>query len=112
MPTLNLVPGEELVPATGVYVTRTRDLDSARVWDSITNCGRRPTFGGGALTVETFLLDPLEGPAPRAIRVEFLRRLREERKFPSAAALKEQIMRDVLLARKYFRRTAGVIRRK
>lgn len=112
VPTLNLVPGDGLVPATGVYVTRTRDLDSARAWDSITNCGHRPTFGGGALTVETFLLAPLEGPAPRAIRVEFLRRLREERKFPSAEALKEQIMRDVLLARKYFRRTAGVIRRK
>ncbi|HOL69821.1 MAG TPA: bifunctional riboflavin kinase/FAD synthetase [Bryobacteraceae bacterium] len=112
VPTLNLVPGDGLVPATGVYVTRTRDLDSPRVWDSITNCGRRPTFGGGELTVETYLLDPLEGPAPRAIRVQFLRRLREERKFPSAEALKEQIMRDVARARKYFRRTAPVLGRK
>jgi riboflavin kinase/FMN adenylyltransferase len=104
VPTLNLTPSGGLVPATGVYVTRTRDLDSARTWDSVTNCGYRPTFDGGALTVETFLLDPLEGPPPRAIRVEFLLRLREERKFPSAEALKAQIMKDVGRAREYFRR--------
>jgi riboflavin kinase/FMN adenylyltransferase len=104
VPTLNQAPSGGLVPATGVYVTRTRDLDTARVWDSVTNCGHRPTFDGGSLTVETFLLDSLEGPAPRSIRVEFLLRLREERKFPDAGALKAQIMGDVLRAREYFRR--------
>lgn len=109
VPTLNLAP-PGIVPATGVYVTRTSDLETPRVWESVTNCGYRPTFDAGPLTVETFLLDPLDGPAPRAIRVEFLLRLREERKFPDAAALKSQILRDVGRARKYFRKTATVAR--
>jgi len=106
VPTLNLAPETDLLPADGVYVTRTHEIATARTWPSVTNAGRRPTFDGGAVTVETFLLEPPEGAAPRAIRVEFLRRLREERKFPSAEALKSQILCDVARARTYFRRTA------
>lgn len=106
VPTLNLEPGNELVPARGVYVTRTTDLDApARAWDSITNIGYRPTFGASdRLTVETFLLDPLEGATPAHIRVEFLLRVRDERKFDSPDALRAQILRDVAAARRYFRR--------
>lgn len=103
VPTLNLAPPELLLPATGVYITRTLDLDAGRVWPSVTNVGRRPTFGEQELSVETHLLIPLEGGDPRRIRVEFLFRLREERKFPDAAALRAQILRDVLRARRYFR---------
>ena len=44
-----------------------------RRWPSVTNVGVRPTFGGDALTIETFLLAPLAGAAPATIRVEFLR---------------------------------------
>ena len=95
VPTLNLEPDSEVLPHPGVYVTRTRDSDNARRWNSITNVGTRPTFDGAGITVETFLLSPFEPPAPARIRVDFLRRLRDERKFASAAALKEQIMRDV-----------------
>lgn len=103
VPTLNLEPGGGLVPASGVYITRTADPATGRVWPSVTNVGHRPTFGGGALTVETFLLEPLEGQAPRAVRVEFCKHLRDERKFESAEALKAQILRDVSRAGKYFR---------
>lgn len=110
VPTLNLAPSGELLPANGVYVTRTRDLDSGRVWQSITNCGIRPTFDSGSITVETFLLEPLEGPSPCTIRVEFLLRLREERKFPDPQALKKQILQDVFRAREYFRRVGSVVR--
>ncbi len=106
VPTLNLAPGERLTPAVGVYVTRTTDSAGGRRWPSVTNVGHRPTFGGGQLTVETFLLAPLDGPAPRAIRVEFLRRLREERAFPDAAALREQIRQDARRAATLFRRLA------
>ncbi len=49
VPTLNLKPRNEVLPGHGVYVTRTRDLDSGRVWPSITNVGVRPTFGGDEL---------------------------------------------------------------
>lgn len=107
VPTLNLAPETDVLPATGVYVTHTRDLESARVWPSVSNVGYRPTFGGDALSVETYLLDPLDGPPPRKIRVEFLLRLRDERKFTSAEELKAQILRDVARARAYFRRATG-----
>ncbi len=108
VPTLNLAPAAEVMPARGVYVTRTADAPSGRRWTSVTNIGTRPTFGGDSVTVETFLLDPLEGPSPRTIRVEFLRRLREERRFEDAAALKLQILRDVARAQAYFRRVSRI----
>ncbi len=108
VPTLNLeVPSldhaERAVPCEGVYVTRTYDLDAGRRWTSITNAGYRPTFGGTHLTIETFLLDPLEGDAPARIRVEFFHRLRGEHKFESAEALKAQVLSDVRRAQRWHR---------
>ena len=100
VPTLNLEPDSEVMPLSGVYVTRTRDLDDGRRWDSITNVGMRPTFDGDALTIETFLLSPFEPPTPQQILVEFLRRVRDERKFDSPELLKAQIMSDVQRARR------------
>jgi riboflavin kinase / FMN adenylyltransferase len=108
VPTLNLETSAELLPARGVYITQTYDLNSAQVWPSISNVGYRPTFGGDQLSIETFLLAPLEGAGPNEIRVEFLRHVREERKFESPEALKEQIFRDVKRAQTYFRRTATI----
>ena len=106
VPTLNLRTSAELLPAAGVYVTRTFDLDCGQQWDSVTNVGYRPTFGGNELTIETFLLTWLTGDPPRRIRVEFLYRLRDERKFPSPAELKVQILRDVRRAQAFFRRAS------
>ena len=110
VPTLNLEPDSEVLPATGVYVTRTYDSEQDRAWESITNVGFRPTFGGDRLTVETFLLAPLEGETPRRIRVEFHWRVRDERKFESAEALKRQIFADVARARAYFRHLRSLSR--
>ena len=105
VPTLNLAAEAEVLPANGVYITHTRDLDSPREWNSITNVGYRPTFGASdELTVETFLLDPLSGETPSRIRVYFLRRVREERRFESPEALRSQILKDVGAAQRYFRR--------
>jgi riboflavin kinase / FMN adenylyltransferase len=98
VPTVNLAPRNEVLPARGVYVTRTSDPESGRKWPSITNVGVRPTFGGERLTIETFLLSPLEGETPKRIEVQFLRYVREERKFENADALRRQIFRDVAVA--------------
>jgi len=112
VPTLNLETAAELIPARGVYVTRTDDLAGGRQWSSITNVGYRPTFGqSDQLSIETFLLDPLEGDAPLRIRVEFLRRLRDERRFETPEALKTQILKDVRTAQSYFRRTKAWVGR-
>jgi riboflavin kinase/FMN adenylyltransferase len=105
VPTLNLDTAAETIPARGVYVTRTRDLDDGREFDSITNIGYRPTFGSSdQLTIETFLLTPLTGATPQHIRLEFLWRVRDERKFDSPESLKAQILKDVAAAQHYFRR--------
>ena len=98
VPTLNLKTSAEVLPATGVYVTRTRDLEGGRVWPSITNIGYRPTFGSGA-----HLLDPLGGNDPERIRVEFLRRVRGEIRFPDSESLRARILHDTARARRFFR---------
>lgn len=104
VPTLNLVPTGEVLPANGVYITRTRALDDGRSWPSVTNVGCRPTFGGDTLLVETSLVSPLQGAPPQVIRVELLHRLRGERKFPNPEQLRAQILRDVARAQTFFRR--------
>jgi len=106
VPTLNLHTAAEVLPRDGVYITRTHDLEAQRSWNSITNIGLRPTFDGTARTIETFLLEPLDGESPQRIRLEILRRVRDERKFETPEALKAQILRDVERARAYFRRVA------
>jgi len=104
VPTLNLAPENEVLPKTGVYVTRTRDYHSGRVWNSITNVGYRPTFAGEGLTVETFLLEPLNGAHPGRIEVSFLSFVRDEHKFETPDLLKAQILRDVAVANRLHRR--------
>jgi riboflavin kinase/FMN adenylyltransferase len=104
VPTLNLATQAEILPATGVYITRTYDSDSSRDWDSITNIGYRPTFHGDSLTIETFLLESFDGVTPRRIRLEFLSRVRAERKFESPELLRSQILKDAARAQAFFRR--------
>jgi riboflavin kinase / FMN adenylyltransferase len=105
VPTLNLSTDSAIIPIPGVYLTRTHDLEDGRRWNSITNIGYRPTFGASEqLSVETFLLDGFDGRAPRRIRVELLERVRGERRFEDAEALKRQILKDAGVARRYFRR--------
>jgi len=104
VPTLNLAAENELLPATGVYVTRTFDPGTGGRWGSVTNIGYRPTFGDGGLTVETYLLDPPPAEAPESIEVSFLARVRGERKFDTPEALRAQILRDAGAAQRFHRR--------
>jgi riboflavin kinase / FMN adenylyltransferase len=72
----------------------------------VTNIGNRPTFGADSFAVESHLLNfhPLEVTADTEVEIHFLDRLRDEIKFPSIEALREQIGRDVAKSQKYFRR--------
>jgi riboflavin kinase/FMN adenylyltransferase len=102
VPTINLARYEELVPKDGVYITCTRVGEEE--FDSVTNVGNRPTFGADSFAIETHLLNfhPLELKAETEVEVCFFDRLRDEIKFPSVEALREQIARDVRKARRYF----------
>jgi riboflavin kinase / FMN adenylyltransferase len=111
VPTLNLAPPDpespRQFPLSGVYVTRTRV--NGAVHESVSNVGRKPTFGEHELTVESFLLDYRGGRIEaEEMEVQFLHRLRDERKFPDAAALKAQIMRDAGRSLGLFRRLRRV----
>jgi riboflavin kinase/FMN adenylyltransferase len=103
VPTINLSRYEELVPEDGVYVTRTRIGNET--FDSVTNIGTRPTFGTGSFAIESHLLNfhPISLTAETPVEICFLKRLRNEIKFPSVEALREQIAKDVHRARRYFR---------
>src|SRR5271165_3086423 len=108
VPTINLAHYEELVPKDGVYITRTRigSGNNNDCFDSVTNIGNRPTFGSDSFAIESHLLNfhPLELSAETEVEVHFLDRLRDEIKFPSVEALREQIGRDVRQAQRYLRR--------
>jgi len=102
VPTINLARYEELVPKDGVYIAWTRV--GAERFDSVTNVGNRPTFGADSFAIETHLLNfhPIELTPEDEIEICFLDRLRDEIKFPSVEALREQIAVDVKKARRYF----------
>jgi riboflavin kinase / FMN adenylyltransferase len=102
VPTINLSRYDEMVPADGVYITRTRV--GQECFDSVTNVGNRPTFGADSFAIETHLLDfhPIELKPENEVEIHFLDRLRDEIKFPSVEALKQQIGRDVHKATRYF----------
>jgi riboflavin kinase / FMN adenylyltransferase len=107
-PTANLHPQNRVIPRGGVYVTAT--LIEGRWRRSVTNVGTRPTFEHDAdPSVETFVMDWSGDLYGDVVRVRFLRRLRDERKFASLDELKRQIERDAARARRYFER--GGVRR-
>ena len=107
VPTVNLAPTDEIKPAHGVYVTRLRvgEGADARIFQAITNAGNRPTFGEDSYAVESHLLDfePVELTESTPLELQFLHRLRGERRFPSPEALKQQIGLDIAKARRYHR---------
>jgi phosphoribosyl 1,2-cyclic phosphate phosphodiesterase len=107
-PTLNLRPEQELLPARGVYVTRTVLEGEPNSHRSVTNVGMRPTFNGTGLTVETHLLDYSGNFSPKKIEVRFWKKLREEKKFVGPEELKAQIAKDIQKANEFFTRLRKV----
>lgn len=124
-PTANIRTTNELLPAVGVYAVRARLLPASDASASgpsqaepappppiagAANLGLNPTFrpavaqaggeGRPPLSLEVHLLDFAQDIYGRRVRVEFVHRLREERRFPGIDALKEQITRDVAQARR------------
>jgi len=96
-PTANLaVNPEQAIPGDGVYATRTRIGSNA--YPSVTNIGKRPTFGKGERTVEVYLIGFNRAVYDEEIKVEVIEKLRSEKHFPTADALIEQIGRDVQAA--------------
>jgi len=101
-PTANLKPHNRVIPKFGVYATVTLVEGSWR--KSITNIGVRPTFENDAdPSIESYLFDFDGDLYGDVLRVRFLHRIRDERKFNGIDELKAQIERDSAHALNYFR---------
>jgi riboflavin kinase/FMN adenylyltransferase len=101
--TANLQTPNELIPRRGVYVTLL-SLEGQR-YRGVTNIGCRPTVNleeGAALSIETHVFDFNREIYGKEVNLEFLVRLRDERRFPGQEALVKQIHRDIVRARRYF----------
>jgi riboflavin kinase/FMN adenylyltransferase len=102
-PTANICADNELVPPAGVYAT-TANLDGA-AFPSMTNIGTRPTFEDGQETViESHVLDFDKDLYGTKLRLGFVQRLRDEKKFDGVESLKAQIEADRTRARDLFDR--------
>jgi riboflavin kinase / FMN adenylyltransferase len=97
-PTINLdVDANQALPPDGVYATRTH-IDG-KTYQSMTNVGTRPTFGGESRTIESHILDFQGDVYGHEARLDFIGRLRDEVKFESVDALKKQIAKDIVKGR-------------
>ncbi|HZH78218.1 MAG TPA: bifunctional riboflavin kinase/FAD synthetase [Archangium sp.] len=98
-PTANVDTQNELRPAAGVYAIRVRFPGEPDWRPGVANIGVKPTFGVNEVTIEAHLLDFSGDLYGKELRVQFLERLRPERRFGSVAELVGQIKRDVEAAR-------------
>ncbi len=96
-PTANLDSETECVPSDGVYATRV--ILSGGAFGSITNIGMRPTFGEAARSIEAHIFDFNRDIYGDRIKLELIERIRPEKKFDSADALKNQIALDLARAK-------------
>lgn len=106
-PTANVETDHELLPATGVYAVAVTVAGLGR-FGAAANLGVKPTFGGGDVTIEAHLFDFTGDLYGRRVRVQFLQRLRPERRFASVQELTAQIARDLESARAAVARRGAV----
>lgn len=106
-PTANILSGAELIPKEGVYAVRVKIEEPLgekkkredRLLNGVMNIGTNPTFGNQDLSLEVHILDFNEDILHKFIKVYFVERLRNEKKFASPDALRRAIKRDIEKAR-------------
>ncbi len=100
IPTANLWLPKNKLPISGVYIVKA--LLDKKVLNGIANMGIRPTIGGELPVLEVHLLDFSQSIYGQTLTVEFLKKVRDEKKFENTTALKEQIFKDITTAKNYF----------
>src|SRR4030042_1930080 len=93
IPTANIRPENELLPATGIYAVRVHR--GGEVLPGAANIGTCPTFENGEFSLEVHLLDFAGDLYDESLGVDFVARPREERRLPSIEALAAQIQADI-----------------
>lgn len=99
VPTANIDPKNEILPS-GVFITESQIQD--RLFPSVTNIGKRPTFGSSNQTIESHLLNYRGTIYGHEIKTKLLKKIRDEKKFPDAESLRRQILRDIEQARLFW----------
>lgn len=98
IPTANLNLQDELCPKTGIYAVTVEYHN--RLYKGVANIGYSPTFNDNEFTVEVHILEFNETIYDQKIRVNFIERIRDEKKFGDIIELKNQINQDIKVARK------------
>ncbi|MCX7793738.1 MAG: bifunctional riboflavin kinase/FAD synthetase [Thermodesulfovibrionales bacterium] len=102
-PTANILSGSELIPKNGVYAVRVgieeyhtgRKGDQVTLLNGVMNIGTNPTFGNKDLSLEVHIIDFHQDILNKFIKVYFIERLRNEKKFGNPEALKRAIEKDI-----------------
>ena len=102
IPTANINLHDELCPKTGIYAVTVERQDKQLM--GVANIGYSPTFDDHELTVEVHILDFDKDIYGEKIRVNFIQRIRDEKKFSGISELIEQIHKDIAAAREIFAR--------
>lgn len=102
-PTANIRLHRQVLPLHGVFVVNVYGLAAAAL-PGVANCGKRPTINGLKNLLEVHLFDFDQNIYGRFIEIEFLKKIRNEKKFDDLEALKQQITKDVAIAKDFFKK--------
>lgn len=103
-PTANILPFQEIIPKEGVYAVKIAIKHLSKIYRGVANIGRNPTFDNESLSYEVHILDFNEDLIGKSIRIHFIARIRDEKKFSSPEELKQSIAKDIEEAKKVFSR--------
>lgn len=101
-PTANMNVSNELIPKEGVYAVKVsikKTMDKYEIYDGVANIGKNPTFGDMPLSYEVHIFDLNRNLLNEKIRIHFIDRIRDEKRFQSIKELEENIKKDIQKAK-------------
>lgn len=101
-PTANIAPIQEIIPKEGVYAVKVTIPHLSKTYKGVANIGKKPTFGNENFSYEVHIIDFRKDLLGKHIRIHFIERLRDEKKFSSPGELKQNIAKDIEEANKIF----------
>ena len=104
-PTINILPNRSKSPVTGVFAVKVKL--SGQTYFGICNAGHKPTVNGREFLFETHIFDFEKDVYEQFAEIAFLKHVRPEKKFNSFEELKDQIEKDVIVAKKFFKLTSS-----
>lgn len=104
-PTINILPNRSKSPVSGVFAVKVKL--SGQTYFGICNAGHKPTVDGREFLFETHIFDFEKDVYEQFAEIAFLKHVRPEKKFNSFEELKDQIEKDVIVAKKFFKLTSS-----